>query len=387
MKESICLLWDVLHFVGFLLVITFPVQTSIIGLIIGFLWKREIEVSRNILCFVLWWSIVNMYEFKLGIISTFTLFLSSPRIFHEMFNNTLTVHCTWILNLLYPILYQNQIEPLDCMQKNVVNSGTPSVSIILCNKDESMDTIKKSITSIVSSKTYAEKHLQIQHIRLILCDGGSKNIQELRSQCETQFDSIEIIPGGKLSGRHICSLRETSDILVAYDSDRKYDIKSTYAHLQPFVQGWKNCTRDIGSTMIEGIVGTTHYPYSDGIFPFNGGNSAYLRVVYLRYPFDTTINQTTTSSIWKEEELDWGSNLMKCGNVLSVPSFYTDINPLPLVPFLKRMLNLKNSFIGGGDRWTAEETTAMIICKTVFISAITILVSMYNFDGLKEPSI
>ena len=369
MKTRICLMWDALHLVGVLLVLMFPYWTSIIGLILGLMWKNQYQIARNIMCYLLWWSVVSVHGFKFGIISTITLFLSSPRIFNELWNNTLTVHCAWILNVIYPILHCNESKLEECTLKKRNVSDVPSVSIILCNKDESMETLKQFVASVVLAKTYAERKLGIAHIRLVLADGGSKNVQDIGNIYDAVFDSIQVIPGGKLCGRHECSVRETSDIIIAYDSDRKYDIRNTYEHLHPFLEDWKYCREN----KITPLVGTTHYVYSDGIFPFNGGNSAYLRDVYLRHPFNTKISQTTTSCIWKEEELDWGRNLVKCGRVVSVKAIYTDINPLPFIPFLKRMLNLKNSFSGGIDRWSSEETSFVIIAKIIFISVFSVL--------------
>ena len=369
MKKPICLIWDALHLLGVLLVLLFPYGTSIIGLLLGLIWKNQYQIARNIVCYILWWSVVSIHGFKFGIISTTTLFFSSPRIFHELWNNTLTVHCAWILNVIYPILHSNESNLEECISKQINISDIPSVSILLCNKDESMETLKQSVASVVQAKTYAENLFGIAHIRLVLADGGSKNVQCIRNIYDAVFDSIEVIPGGKLCGRHECTVRESSDIIIAYDSDRKYDIRSTYEHLHPFIQDLQYCRED----KITPIVGTTHYVYSDGIYPFNGGNSAYLRDVYLRHPFNTKISQTTTSCIWKEEELDWGRNLVKEGRVVSVKAIYSDINPLPFIPFLKRMLNLKNSFSGGIDRWSHKETFFVIIGKIIFISIFSVL--------------
>merc|ERR1712141_130359 len=99
-----------------------------------------------------------------------------------------------------------------------------------------------------------------------------------------RFDLISIIPGGKLRGRHVATLNEPSEIIIAYDSDRNYDIDNTYNHIQPFLQNYKNEKNVVGNTTP--VVGTTHYVNSDGTLPFNGGNSAYLRQVYLDNPFD-----------------------------------------------------------------------------------------------------
>ena len=91
----------------------------------------------------------------------------------------------------------------------------PRVSIILCNMNESIETMKINIDSIVKSKKFAEKMLKIEHIRFVLSDGGSKNIEDIKKEFGNVFDLISIIPGGKLRGRHVATLNEPSDIIVA----------------------------------------------------------------------------------------------------------------------------------------------------------------------------
>ena len=343
--------------------------------IVGLIWKKKHEINRNILCYILWISITSIHGFEFGIVSTFILIVSSPRVFHELFNNTLTVQCTWILNAIYPILCPTKNDNMKLPKTHIHSSEGPTVSIILCNKDESKEVFDHSLQSIIKSKTYAEHNLSISHVRIILADGGSKNIEDIINCYGSIFDSVEIIPGGKLSGRHLCSIKETRDIIVAYDSDRKYEKRNTYELLLPFVHDWRKYIL-IGRTDETRVVGTTHYVNSDGIFPFNGGNSAYLRNVYLRYPFNTKINQTTTSSIWKEEEIDWANNLVKCGKVVSVPALYSDISPLPFLAWAKRMLNLKNSFVGGLDRWNQNESISVIIYKITIISVFAVFLPL-----------
>ena len=268
------------------------------------------------------------------------------------------------------MIYRNIANGAKFPKNNLYRNNAPTVSIILCNKDESMKVFAKSIQSIIQCKKYAETKLNINHIRLILADGGSRNIKDIQNSYETAFDSIEIIVGGKLSGRHFCSINETSDIIVAYDSDRKYEEQNTYELILPFINDWRKYVANgkIDEAMVVGTTGG--YINSDAVFPFNGGNSAYLRDVYLQYPFNTKINQTTLSSVWKEEEIDWANNLVKCGRVDSVKAFYCDINPLPLYAIAKRIFNCENSFSGGMDRWHTKESTLVIIYKTFLILAL-----------------
>ena len=102
--------------------------------------------------------------------------MTSPRVFHEIFNNTLTVQCTWILNAIYPFVHQSTSEDgVNSKIPKVYASNLPTVSIILCNKDETKEVFEQSVMSIIQSKTYAEDSLNINHIRLILADGESKN--------------------------------------------------------------------------------------------------------------------------------------------------------------------------------------------------------------------
>ena len=98
------------------------------------------------------------------------------------------------------MIYRNIANGAKFPKNNLYRSNAPTVSIILCNKDESMKVFAKSIQSIIQCKKYAETKLNINHIRLILADGGSRNIKDIQNSYETAFDSIEIIVGGKLSG-------------------------------------------------------------------------------------------------------------------------------------------------------------------------------------------
>lgn len=367
MKDPVCLIWDVLHFVGVVFVIIFPYQTCLAGIVTAVLWKRKYKIAHNIFCCILWWSMTNIHGWVLGLFSSFILLMTSPRVFHEIFNNTLTVQCTWILNAIYPFFHRTTSnDGVNSKITKVYASNPPNVSIILCNKDETKEVFEQSVMSIIQSKTYAENILNINHIRLILADGGSKNIDIIQQSYGSKFDSIEVIAGGKLTGRHHCSLKETSDIIIAYDSDRKYDKRNTFELLFPFFNDCRSLETN-GYQKEQMIVGSTHYVNSDGIFPFNGGNSAYLRKAYMKHPFNININQTTTSSIWKEEEIDWGNNLMKCGKVVSVQALYSDINPLPFPALLKRMLNCKDSFAGGVNRCSTMETDSVIIYKISFM--------------------
>ena len=365
-----------LHFVGVMLVIAFPHMTCVIGFLVALVWKRNYKIARNIICYILLWSITSIHGVGYGIMSIFTLFIISPRFFHEVFNNTLTVVCTWILNTIFPFLYSKPSSDGDKFKLSNVYSGDfPTVSIIVCNKDETKKVFDESVRSITQSKSYAENMLNFNHIRLVLADGGSKNIDYIKENFGCMFDSIEVIPGGKLTGRHNCSLKEASDIIVAYDSDRKYDHRNTFELLLPFIKDYRNLAT-VENQKEELVVGTTHYVNTDGIFPFNGGNSAYLRRAYLKHPFNTKINQTTTSSIWKEEEIDWGNNLIKCGKVVSVKALYSDINPLPFVSLIKRMLNCKDSFMGGVDRCKGKEDDFVIIYKITLITLFSIFIPL-----------
>ena len=278
MKDLICLIWDLLHFIGIILVITFPYKTCITAVIVALVWKQNYEIVRNITCFILWWSLTSIHGVKYGLSATFILFLTSPRAFNEIFNNTLTVQCTWILNAIYPIIYPDiNDEEMKLKTSNVYNSDDPTVLIILCNKDEALEVLDQSIKSIIDAKDYAERMLNINRIKIILADGGSRNIHKIRNAFGAIFDSIEVIPGGKLSGRHYCSVKETSDIIVAYDSDRMYGKRNTFELLFPIIQDWKKYNRN-GEEKESVVVGTTHYVNSDGVIPFNGGNSAYQTV-------------------------------------------------------------------------------------------------------------
>lgn len=380
--KHLMLMWDLLHVVGCLSFLFFPYTVCTLCILIGVLWKREFSIVRNMCLFTMWWHMVTTRSTILGVISTTVLFYKSPRLFHEAISRLLPIHAIWYLNLFYPPPQPSNKTSVYSLTKNNNSNNNNStadnntnidvgVSIILCNMNESIETMKINIDSIVKSKKFAEKELSIQHIRLVLSDGGSKNIEEIRQEFGDMFDLISIIPGGKLRGRHVATLDEPSDIIIAYDSDRNYDIKNTYNHLQPFLHNHKgNENRDITE---DGVVGTTHYVNSDGTLPFNGGNSAYLKDVYLDNPFDITIREAKW--IWQEEEVDWRNRLARCGKVLSVEANYSDIDPIPLMACVKRILNLKNSFGGGDNRSDITEDNYQIAAKVATTLVLTNLVS------------
>ena len=100
-----------------------------------------------------------------------------------------------------------------------------------------------------------------------------------------------------------------------------------------------------GKTKHAPVVGTTYYPHHHkGTLPFNGGNSAYIRELYVNNPFDTTINQTNFRDILYEEEFCWPRKLAMCGSVISVNANYTDIHSFSFAEFLIRTIG--NSFVG-----------------------------------------
>ena len=95
--------------------------------------------------------------------------------------------------------------------------------------------------------------------------------------------------------------------------------------------------------------------------------------MYLDNPFDVTIREAKW--IWQEEEIDWRDKLAKCGKVLSVDANYDDIDPVPLMACIKRVLNLKGSFGGGNNRSDMVEDDLQIGLKIASILFINSLVS------------
>ena len=381
--KNLMLVWDAAHIFGVLFLLASPYTACAFCILSGALWKKELPIVRNVYMFMAWWFLVTFRSYFLGILSTVFLFYISPRVFHEAISRLLPIHIIWYLNLLYPPpKISNKKSSNNYSLSNVNNNTnnnttsdnntTPEVSIILCNMNESLDTLKINIDSIVKSKKFAEKSLGIKHIRMVFSDGGSKNIEDIREKFGDMFDLITIIPGGKLRGRHVATLNEPSDIIVAYDSDRKYDIENTYKHLQAFFQNKNPCSDENGE-LVSNVVGTTHYVNSDGTLPFNGGNSAYLRQVYIDNPFDIDIREAKW--IWQEEEIDWRNKLAKCGKVTSVDANYSDIDPIPLLSCMKRILNLKNSFGGGNDRSNMTEDIYQVATKVATTLTINYLIS------------
>ena len=381
--KHLMLLWDSLHAIGCLSFLFFPYTVCTFCVLIGVLWKKEFSIVKNMCLFTMWWHMVTIRSTFLGVISTTFLFYKSPRLFHEAISRLLPIHAIWCLNHFYPPPEPSNKTSVYSLTNNNNNNNNNNnttdsnsnidlgVSIILCNMNESIETMKINIDSIVKSKKFAEKALNIEHIRLVLSDGGSKNIEDIRQEFGDMFDLISIIPGGKLRGRHVATLNEPSDIIIAYDSDRNYDLKNTYNHLQPFLPNHESDEhRDITK---ECVVGTTHYVNSDGTLPFNGGNSAYLKKVYLDNPFDITIRESKW--IWQEEEIDWRNKLARYGKVLSVDANYSDIDPIPLMACVKRILNLKNSFGGGDNRSDIIEDNYQIAAKVAATLVLTNLVS------------
>ena len=381
--KNLMLVWDAAHIFGVLFLLASPYTACAFCILSGTFWKKELPIVRNVYMFMAWWFLVTFRSYFLGILSTVFLFYISPRVFHEAISRLLPIHIIWYLNLLYPPpKISNKKSSNNYSLSNVNNNTnnnttsdnntTPEVSIILCNMNESLDTLKINIDSIVKSKKFAEKSLGIKHIRMVFSDGGSKNIEDIREKFGDMFDLITIIPGGKLRGRHVATLNEPSDIIVAYDSDRKYDIENTYKHLQAFFQNKNPCSDENGE-LVSNVVGTTHYVNSDGTLPFNGGNSAYLRQVYIDNPFDIDIREAKW--IWQEEEIDWRNKLAKCGKVTSVDANYSDIDPIPLLSCMKRILNLKNSFGGGNDRSNMTEDNYHVATKVATTLTLNYLIS------------
>jgi len=400
--KHLMIVWDSLHVIGCVLFLLSPYTTCAFCVISGLFWKKEFKIVKMICFLAFWWYLITLRSTILGIFSTIFLFYVSPRVFHEAISRLLPIHAIWYLNLLYPTpkplnkystsennpysLKQNNSNDNNNANNNVIDDNNdensnnndkidahPRVSIILCNMNESIETMKINIDSIVKSKKFAEKMLKIKHIRFVLSDGGSKNIEDIKKEFGHVFDLISIIPGGKLRGRHVATLNEPSDIIVAYDSDRNYDIQNTYMHLQPYIQKIRESNEDSEKEDSAGVVGTTHYVNSDGTLPFNGGNSSYLRSVYLDNPFDITIREAKW--IWQEEEIDWRDKLAKCGKVSSVDANYEDIDPVPLMACVKRVLNLKNSFGGGNNRSEINEDNFQIGLKVASILFVNSLIS------------
>lgn len=279
----------------------------------------------------------------------------------------------WILNRVYVRICRHEFDGSVFSPSALECEAVPTASILLCNKDEFIESLEESITSVVAAKRFAEERLPIGHIRLVLVDGLSANIDEIRRRFQGMVDTISVVPGGKLNGRHSCSVSENSDILITYDSDRRYDIRNTYELLRPFIDDW-NEQKNGETRKSQRIVGTNHTS-ADELFPFNGGNSAYLRSVYLMHPFDTTISQTMRTPIWREEEFEWGYKLSQCGRVVSVAAFYEDMDPIPFIPHVRRMLNMPNTFTGGKDRMKEKETMLSALLKIVCVSILVVFVS------------
>ena len=228
MEETkyLMLAWDLLHVIGCAAFLVSPYTVCAFCIISGVCWKKELSIARNVCILAAWWYVVTIRSTILGIISTTILFYISPRLFHEAISRLLPIHAIWYLNLLYPPpspMNKKLLRHQNNSSNNNIDNNTVDVSIILCNMNESIETMKVNVDSIVKSKKYAEKALNIKHIRMVLSDGGSKNIEDIRKQFGDVFDLISIIPGGKLRGRHVATINEPSDIIVAYDSDRNYD--------------------------------------------------------------------------------------------------------------------------------------------------------------------
>ena len=398
--KHLMLVWDSLHVIGCILFLLSPYTVCGLCVLSGIFWKKEYPIVKMVCVLSLWWYLVTLRSIVLGICSTIFLFYISPRVFHEAISRLLPIHAIWYLNLIYPPpkpsnKYSTSNNPYSLKNNKTNNNNNannvnnndnddrnsneeeidahPRVSIILCNMNESIETMKINIDSIVKSKKFAEKMLSLKHIRFVLSDGGSKNMDEIKKEFGHIFDLISIIPGGKLRGRHVATLNEPSDIIIAYDSDRNYDVKNTFMHLQPFLQNNNSNSSEDEEANEAVVVGTTHYVNSDGTLPFNGGNSAYLKQVYLDNPFDVTIREAKW--IWQEEEIDWRDKLARCGKVCSVEANYHDIDPIPLMSCVKRVLNLKNSFGGGNNRSEMIEDNIQVGLKIVSTLFVTSLIS------------
>ena len=190
--KHLMLMWDSLHVGGCLLLLVAPYSISTLCILLGVLWKKEFSIARNVCVFMVWWYMVTIrFGTPMGIISTLLLFYISPRVFHEAISRLLPIHIIWVLNYIYPPppVTNKKMEMLNCVSNNnneannnnENNALQPAVSIILCNMNESIETMKINVESIVQSKKFVEKALNIKHIRMVLSDGGSKTLMRFEN--------------------------------------------------------------------------------------------------------------------------------------------------------------------------------------------------------------
>ena len=203
--KNLMLVWDSLHVIGCLMFLFSPYTTCALCVLSGVFWKKEPKIVQMVCLLGLWWYLITLRSTILGIFSTIFLFYVSPRVFHEAISRLLPIHAIWYLNLLYPPpkpsnkysssennpyslkninnksgdnnnANHNNNNPIDDNDGNsnnegdTVNANQPRVSIILCNMNESVETMKININSIVKSKKFAEKMLKLKHIRFVLSE-------------------------------------------------------------------------------------------------------------------------------------------------------------------------------------------------------------------------
>lgn len=259
------------------------------------------------------------------------LFLLSLLVHPLLLDKIGTLYGYLLLNTAYELERRfaarkpRQLPPLERIR--------PNVSIIVCNKNETPDHLARSLETLRRSKAIAESELDLPPIRLVLCDGGSDNLD--RGALEQAVDAVYVRLDGKLDGRDYVTRAEECDIVIAADSDKRYT---------------ETCIRDLLAPMLRhpDVVASSadewELPFGFGTrhFRLNGGCSAYHKAIYLLIPFDLTTNQRRYRDIWYEEEFRFLYALCGFGRIQHFRERNVDQRPVSVAVIIKRHLGISN---------------------------------------------
>jgi hypothetical protein len=236
-----------------------------------------------------------------------------------------------LTNTAYEI--ERRFAPRPPRELPLLERARPRVSLILCNKNETPDHLARCLETLQRSRDLAETELNLPRMRLVLCDGGSDNLDP--AFLEQQVDAIHVRTAGKLEGRDFVTRVESCDIIIAVDSDKRYTETAIRDLLAPML-----ASPDVVSSSAD----EWELPFGFGIrhFRMNGGCSAYFKAVYLLIPFDLATNQRRYRDIWYEEEFRFLYAMRGFGRIHHFRERNVDQRPVSLAVIIKRHLGFSN---------------------------------------------
>lgn len=212
----------------------------------------------------------------------------------------------------------NQMNNID----TIIEPPVSNISIVMASLNEERY-IEQSLLSIRKQSVLQQFPDKFE---IILSDSCSTdNTVEL---AEPYIDKIIIAPRGKLTARNIAIQQAKGDIIVNVDADTKYNDHWLNGLLKPFkesdVVAVNGSTYDfsiklLGNFNLHGIL---DYISRKTIYITRmvGRNSAMKKNIFDAVGrFNENVNQFNITSIFQEEELDFGDRLAMFGKIVYVP--------------------------------------------------------------------